>query len=93
MGPEMIKAEGMWGSTSGSPTSFIPFHLLKDPRHFHYRVNPKLRKAPQPKVTEAVLETQGHKNPGFLTPVLELFPLGYSRQKFKFVMIYEASGT
>lgn len=44
------------------------------------------------KVTEPVLEIQGRANPGFLTLVLVLFPLGYSRQKSKFVMIYEAYG-
>lgn len=37
-----------------------------------------------------VVEVQGHKNPGFLTLVLVLSPLGYLRQKFKFVMINEA---
>lgn len=47
-------------------------------------------RASEPKVTELVLEIQGHKNPGFLTLVLVLMPLGYSRQKFKLVMIYEA---
>lgn len=49
--------------------------------------------ASEPKVTEPVLEIQGRKNPGFLTPVLVLMPLGYSRQKFKLVMIYEACCT
>lgn len=40
-----------------------------------------------------VVEVQGHKNPGFLTLVLGISPLGYLRQKFKFVMIYEAHCT
>lgn len=44
-------------------------------------------------MAEPVLEVRGHKNPGSLTPDLVLFPLGYSRQKLTFVMIYEAFST
>lgn len=86
MGAEIINAKGMRWTQAALLQRVSHTYLPKDPRHFSLQgMNPKLRWHVSPKVAKM----QGYKNPGFLTLALVLSPLGYSRQKFKFVVIYE----